>query len=185
MQLQELPAADAQMLLAKQPQQAVCGVTVDQVEVIVFNILSKLASKGNVADVLSDSTDLADVPEQQHISEEEHISDDSSGDEHPGGQFEVPGQPKQTVDDHIPMDQENGIFIQEDALRDDALLVQENGMYDDIVPNMKRNDVLVVPRQQRGHKRGRRRQQKVPLRQQPDPEIDMCFPFFRCKQELL
>ena len=133
------PVTPGDQMLAGKPQQAVCGITVAQVESIVFGMLTRLASKDKGADVLRDSTDLADVdstdladvPEQQHISEEEHISDDSSGDEHPGGQFEIPGH----VDDHIPMDQENGnlvqengILVQEDALQDDALLVQENGM---------------------------------------------------------
>ena len=84
---------DAQMLSEK-PQQAVCGVTVKQVEVMVYDILTKLASKGKIADVLSNNTDLADCGKGQ-----QHISDVSSGvsdvAEHPGGQFiEVPGQPK-------------------------------------------------------------------------------------------
>ena len=170
-------------------QQAMCGVTMQQMEVMVYKILTRLASNGRMAadcgnglqhisDVNSGIPDVAvpgtveqfgDVPggERQigdsHTARADDVADDIS-DSHTG-----------EVDVLV---QENGILVQEDALQDEALLVQENGMYDDIVPNMKRNDVLVVPRQQRGHKRGRRRQQKVPLWQQPDPDFEMCFPFF-------
>ena len=84
--------AGDQRLLGK-PQQAVCGVTVAQVEVIVFDILSKLASK----DVLRSSTDQADCDRgQQHVPDvSSGVSDASSGVSDvadPGGQFcEVPG----------------------------------------------------------------------------------------------
>ena len=53
-----------------------CGVTVEQVEVIVYDILTKLASKGNIADVLSSNTDLTDCGSGlQQISEVSSLSD--------------------------------------------------------------------------------------------------------------
>ena len=163
----------AQMLPEKS-QQAMCGVTEEAVEVMVYKILTRLASNGRMA------ADCGNGP--QHISD---VNSDVAESSKPVEQFgDVPGGECQIGDSHTADDVSDShtgevdVLVQENALQDDALLVQENGMYDDIVPNMKRNDVLLVPRQQRGHKRGRRRQQKIPLWQQPDPDFDMCFPFF-------
>ena len=43
-QPQQQPVMEGAQMLAEKPQQAMCGVTEEQVEVMVYNILTKLAS---------------------------------------------------------------------------------------------------------------------------------------------
>ena len=65
---------------------------------------------------------------------------------HPGGQFEVPGQPKQTTDDHISVDQEQQI------VDDDIPMFQEGQTAHDFIPMDQVDGMFEVPVGQQFHK---------------------------------
>ena len=118
-------------MLAEKPQQAVCGVTVAQVEVMVYDIISKLSSKGKIAEVLSNNTDLADCGKgPQHISGDV-ISRIPDVAKRPVGQnIEVPEQPRQTAEDDVLMDQEDGMSIISESSMD------SEGVQEAVIPRI-------------------------------------------------
>ena len=159
-------------MLAEKSQQAMCGVTVEQVEVMIYDILTKLASNGKIADVLSNSTDLADCGRRLQQVSDDVSSGISNVAERPGGQLsEVPGRQRQTAeaDGDVFMDQVDGMFSVSGVL-DDFIPMTEEGDLDAVIPRMKRNEGMLGPKQ------GKRRRCKRGKLQQPD----VPFPFIYC-----
>ena len=127
----------------------------------MFNILSKLASKGNVADMLSSNTDLTDCGSGlQQISEISSLSDvaESPGTAQFGGQIgdSHTARADDVSDSHTGevdvgrQDRQSAEFdallVQEDAhLQEDVFLVQEDDIYGAIIPKMKRNVDICFP----------------------------------------
>ena len=139
----------AQMLPEKS-QQAMCGVTEEAFEVMVYKILTRLASNGRMA------ADCSNGP--QHISD---VNSDVAESSKPVEQFgDVPGEKRQIGDSHTA---EADVSDRHTAEKDvggedrqsaeiDVFLDQED-VLDDIIPRMKRNEAKLVPRQRRGHKK--------------------------------
>ena len=107
-------------------------------EVIVYDIKSKLSSKGKITEVLGNNTYLADCGKgPQHISGDV-ISRIPEVAKRPVGQnIEVPEQPRQTAEDDVFIDQEDGMSIISESSMD------SEGIQEAIIPR------IPIPRRRR------------------------------------
>ena len=106
-------------------------------EFIVCDLKSKLSSKGKITEVLGNNTYLADCGNgPQHISGDVIYRINDIAQQPVGQNIEVHGQPRQTVEDDVLMDQEDGMGQEDGMSIMSESSMDSEGVHDVIIPEV-------------------------------------------------